>query len=229
MHIFLTGANRGIGLEFARQFIARGDRVIASVREPAAATALQELAANASGALEIIALDTTSPEGWCAVAGMLMERSLDLLVNNAGIYRREGPLGEFQYEAFRESFEVNTLAPLRGLEACLPALRRGTHKKVVTLTSKMGSITENTSGGAYAYRTSKTSVNSAMRSAALDLKSEGFTVAVFHPGWVQTEMGGPNALIDVHTSVSSMLKQIDDLRPSETGSFLEWSGGHIGW
>lgn len=229
MHVLVTGANRGIGLEFVRQLADRGDTVIATARTPEKATELQELAEKSGGKVTIKKLDATKPEDWAELAAHLEGKPLDLLLNNAGVLQRNGGLGELDYDAMRTCFEVNVIGALRGVEACLPALRRGTAKKAITISSKMGSIADNTSGGAYAYRVSKSGVNSAMRSVAMDVKGEGITVAVMHPGWVQTSMGGPNALIDTTKSVSGMLEVIDGLDIEQTGTFWEWSGGAVAW
>ncbi|MFT5994108.1 MAG: NAD(P)-dependent dehydrogenase (short-subunit alcohol dehydrogenase family) [Bradymonadia bacterium] len=229
MNVLITGANRGLGLEFVKQLLDRGDTVIATARRPEAATELQAMKAGAGERLTITQLDVDSPDDWCDLAGQLSNTALDVLINNAGAMVSSGTLGALNYDAISACFNINTLGPLRGLEACLPALRRGEGKKVITITSKMGSMTDNTSGGAYGYRVSKSAVNSAMRSAAMDLKPDNFTVVVMHPGWVQTDMGGTNALIDIPTSITGMLKVIDRVGPEETGSFWEWNDKQIGW
>jgi NAD(P)-dependent dehydrogenase (short-subunit alcohol dehydrogenase family) len=229
MNVLITGANRGIGLEFVRQLASRGDHVIATARNLESADALRALADAHPDRITLTALDATSPEDWCRLAGELDGVALDLAINNAGVLLRNGALGSLDYDAMRTCFEVNVIGALRGLEACLPSLRRGRAKKAITITSKMGSIHDNTSGGAYAYRASKTAVNSVMRSAAMDLRSEGIAVAVLHPGWVQTDMGGPNALITVEQSVAGMLSVIDGLTVEESGTFWEWNGNAVAW
>ena len=229
MNVLITGANRGIGLEFVRQLASRGDHVIATARNLESADALRALADADPDRITLTALDATSPEDWCRLAGELDGVALDLAINNAGVLLRNGALGSLDYDAMRTCFEVNVIGALRGLEACLPSLRRGRAKKAITITSKMGSIHDNTSGGAYAYRASKTAVNSVMRSAAMDLRSEGIAVAVLHPGWVQTDMGGPNALITVEQSVAGMLSVIDGLTVEESGTFWEWNGNAVAW
>jgi NAD(P)-dependent dehydrogenase (short-subunit alcohol dehydrogenase family) len=124
---------------------------------------------------------------------------------------------------------VNVIGSMRVTEAALPALERGTAKKVVNMSSKMGSIDENTSGGAYSYRASKCALNMVTKSMSLDLKDQGLICISMHPGWVLTDMGGPNALINTKTSIESMMERIDELAPDQTGTFVEWSGGELPW
>lgn len=216
--VVITGANRGIGLEIARIFKARGDDVVAVVR-----TSSPEL-----DALDVrveAGVDMTD-DTLGGLAERLGDLSIDVLLNNAGLLRIKG-LKDLDLDGIRAQFEVNTLGPLKVTAALRDNLAEG--GKVVHITSRMGSITDNTSGGAYGYRVSKSAVNSAMRSAAMDLKPDNFTVVVMHPGWVQTDMGGTNALIDIPTSITGMLKVIDRVGPEETGSFWEWNDKQIGW
>lgn len=229
MKVLLTGANRGLGLEFAKTLSARGDHVIATARDPEAASALQAVAANAPGHVEVLPLDVTDDGSVAALAKALEGRALDLLIANAGVltsYARG--LGDLDYEGMRRCFEVNTIGALRTVEACLPALRRGEGKQIVTISSKMGSIEENSSGGAYAYRISKAAVNMAMRSVSRDLEPEGFRTLTLHPGWVQTDMGGPNALIDTPTSIAGMLRIIDG-DAAGNGEFWEYKENVVPW
>lgn len=229
MNVLLTGANRGLGLEFVKALVARGDHVIATARKPDAAEELQAVAKAAEGRCEVVALDVSDEASTAALQTHLEGRSIDLLIANAGVMSGyQNGLGSLDYDAMRFCFEVNTIGVLRTLEAALPALRRGEGKQVVAISSKMGSIGENSSGGAYAYRVSKAAVNMAMRSVSHDLAPEGFRTLILHPGWVQTDMGGANALIDTPTSIGGMLKVIDG-DEANNGEFWEWKELVVPW
>jgi NAD(P)-dependent dehydrogenase (short-subunit alcohol dehydrogenase family) len=219
----VTGGNRGIGLEFVRQLQARGEDVIATARDPEAATELCELG------VRVEQLDVADPVSVAGFAALLEGESVDVLLNNAGAMERAGELGSIDYDTLRRQFDVNTLGPLRMIEAALPALRLGGRKLIATLTSKMGSITDNTSGGSYAYRTSKTALNMVNRSVSVDLAGEGFTCVVLHPGWVQTAMGGENAPLDVAASVTGMLKVLDGADAGHNGRFFNYDGEELPW
>lgn len=228
MNILITGANRGIGLQFVTTLAKRGDTVIATARNVDEASALREVADSAEN-VRVVALDINDEESLERLNQLLEEEGVDLLINNAGQYTRGEGVGNFNFEGMRSEFETNVLGTLRVIQTVLPALRRGKNKKIVNISSKMGSISDNTSGGAYAYRMSKTALNMATRSLSRDLLPAGFTVLTMHPGWVQTDMGGPNALIDTETSVTGMLKVIDHAGLEESGRFWEWNGEEVPW
>lgn len=223
----VTGANRGLGLEFCKQLLERGDAVIATCREPNKATALQDLA---SEALTIAALDVAKQGTFADLRGVLSDRPLDVLINNAGVWG--GPkqtLENLDYEEWQKTLETNLMGPVRVLQTALPLLRKGSRKLAVTITSGMGSIEDNTSGGYIAYRTSKAGVNMAMRSAAHDLRSDGISVVVMNPGWVQTDMGGPSASITPEVSIRNMLGVIDGLSLKDSGKFFNHTGEKYAW
>jgi len=221
--VLLTGANRGIGLEFARQLAARGDRVVATCRNPASATALAALD------VRVESLDVLDPASIDAVAALYADRHLDLLINNAGVGVGHRPLGELDYEEMEVFYRTNAVGPLRLAETLLPALRRGEYRTVVSLTSRVGSIEDNTSGGSYAYRASKAALNSITKSLAIDLAEEGFTCVVLHPGWVQTDMGGASAPLPKDQSVAGMLKVIEGLTHEDSGGFFDYTGESLPW
>jgi len=227
--ILITGTNRGIGLEFTRQCLARGDRVIATCRNIEAADSLKQLGSN-HDELEVRQLDVASLESMQEFVQQLADTPIDIFINNAGVY---GPpnvkFGEVDAQIWASVLQVNSIAPMMLSQLLMPNLRQGTDKKMLYLTSKMGSIGDNSGGGSYIYRSSKAALNSVVKSLAIDLAVEGFSIAVLHPGWVLTDMGGPNALIDTKTSVTGMLKIIDDLDSHSSGSFFNYDGSIIAW
>lgn len=228
MKYLVTGANRGIGLEFVKQLVDRGHDVIATARQPAEAGELSEIAER-TGQVDIVALDITDPEATCDLAGWLDDESIDVLINNAGRLSRGGKPGSFDFDQIQADFTTNAVGTLRVTEAVLPALKRGNARKIMNVSSKMGSIEDNGSGGSYAYRMSKAALNMATRSLANDLAPEEFVVLTVHPGWVQTDMGGQNAKIDTETSVTNLLDVLDDAGPQESGRFWEWNGNEVPW
>ena len=223
-NILITGANRGIGLEFTRQYLARGERVIACCRNPEQATALQSLQC---GELEILPLDVSDQESISSLSSALTGRKLSLFINNAGIYGANQGLDQFEPQEWIHVLQVNTIAPLLLTRALLPYFQAGT--KLAFLSSKMGSISDNTSGSAYIYRSSKTALNQVVRSLSHDLKDRGISVVALHPGWVKKDMGGPNALIDSQTSVEVMISVIEQLDASSSGGFYNYDGSQIHW
>lgn len=227
--ILITGTNRGIGLEFTKQFLQRGDRVIATCRDLDAADALRELQDKFDG-LQLMQLDVASTDSMREFVQKLDGTAVDVFINNAGVY---GPanlkFGEIDGQVWASVLQVNSIAPLILSQMLMPNLRAGKDKNMVYLTSKMGSIADNSGGGSYIYRSSKTALNSAVKSLAIDLASEGFIAAVLHPGWVQTDMGGPNALIDTKTSVAGMMKVIEGLSSERSGNFYNYDGSVIPW
>jgi len=229
MTYLITGGNRGIGLEFTRELLSRGESVLVTARNPESAAELKALKADHPDRLTIFALDIADVQSIDAFVKALSDQTIDVLINNAGTLERCGALGEIDYEVIARSFEVNTIGTLRLTEALLPALRRASGAKIVNLSSKMGSIEENTSGGSYAYRASKAALNMVTRSLAHDLAGEDIIAFVVHSGWVQTRMGGPNALIDTETSVSNLLDVIDKADASISGTFQEWNGNTVAW
>lgn len=231
MRVALTGANRGIGLEFATQLVARGAQLEACARSLDIAHALTALARAHPDRVRLHPLDVASDKALEGFGRAINEAPLDLLINNAGVIGREGGIDQIDLGDVRQTFETNALGPLRVTLACLPALRRSTAKgggKAVHLTSKMGSIGDNASGGYYAYRMSKAALNMMSKSLAIDLRGEVLSV-VLHPGWVQTDMGGANATVTPEASVKGMLELIDRLQPGDSGKFFDYRGREIPW
>jgi NAD(P)-dependent dehydrogenase (short-subunit alcohol dehydrogenase family) len=187
----IIGANRGLGLEFARQYAAENWQVYATCRDPNSASELRQLADASDRKMQVLALDVTDPASVNAVAAQLDGQAIDLLLNNAGVGGpRNETIGSINYEAWAKVLDVNTLGPMRVSEAFVTQVARSERKLIVTLTSGMGSIGDNTSGGAFAYRSSKAAVNMVMRSLAIDLAPRGITCVVVNPGWVRTDMAG---------------------------------------
>jgi NAD(P)-dependent dehydrogenase (short-subunit alcohol dehydrogenase family) len=225
--VLITGANRGIGLEFTKQYAADGWQVIACCRAPHSASALQTLAKSYPN-IKLIALDVADFSQIEAVGLQFHTRAIDVLINNAGVYP-ESSLSEIDFNDWATAFKINSMAPLKMAQTFLPHLAKGQLKKIATLSSKMGSIDDNTSGGSYIYRTSKTAVNMVMKSLAIDVQNAGIAVVTLHPGWVQTDMGGPNGLINTQTSVTGLRKVVANLSLENTGKFIAFDGKEIAW
>lgn len=221
----ITGANRGLGLEFARQYAADGWRVIATCRDPTRAGELKTL----GDAVDVYALDVSDFPAVSRLAEALKERPVDVLLNNAGVIGTERDIGKLDGERWLNVLRVNAVAPLMVAQAFLPHLRAGAAKKAVFLTSLMGSIDDNSSGRYYDYRASKAALNAAVKSLAIDLAGEGIIAVVVHPGWVKTDMGGPNAPVDAKTSVAGMRKVVAKLTTGDSGRFLGYDGREHPW
>lgn len=226
--VVISGANRGIGLEFVKQYLDDGWRVIAGCRAPESAFELNKL--QESGALMVLPLnvvDQSSRENFCRAVG---DQPVHLFINNAGIYGpKDAMLGNIDEQTWLEVLHVNTVAPLKMVELLHQNLLATESATIAVLSSKMGSISDNTSGGVYIYRSSKAAVNIVAKSLALDLADDQIKVVALHPGWVQTEMGGPNALIDTQTSVGGMRRVISNLSQQQSGSFISYDGTLIPW
>ena len=228
--ILITGASRGLGLEFTRQYLAEGWTVIAACRNPGTARGLQDLEAKSNGALTVVELEVTDGASVKRAAGRLQGRAIDVLVNGAGIYGGGGQkLGSLDYEDWRQVLEVNLLGPARVCEAFLDGVERSDRRLIVTITSGMGLLADNTSGGSILYRTSKAAVNMLMRTSAIDLKARGITCIVVNPGWVKTDMGGPNAKLSPEESIHAMRRLIAKLGPGDSGKFYNYDGREYPW
>jgi NAD(P)-dependent dehydrogenase (short-subunit alcohol dehydrogenase family) len=226
----ITGANRGLGLEFARQYLAEGWQVYVTCRDPDSASELQRLADASDDKLQILALDVTDPASVKSAAAELDGQAIDLLLNNAGIGGPRGQtIGNIDYEAWMKVLDVNTMGPMRVSEAFVDHVAKSERKLIVTLTSGMGSLADNTSGGSIAYRSSKAAVNMVMRSLAIDLAPRGIVCVVVNPGWVQTEMGGTHATLTPAQSVTKLRSLIETLGPAQSGKFFNYNGREYAW
>ena len=226
----ITGANRGIGLELARQYLRDGWTVHACCRRPEEARDLQQLSAASEGRLTVHALDVTDTGQIRALSDRLGGESIDILINNAGAFgSREASLGNVDDATWIDTFKVNTIAPLHVVEALIDQVARSGRKIIANMTSKMGSIDDNTSGGHYIYRSSKVALNIVTKSLAVDLADRGVTAVVLHPGWVRTDMGGASAPLTVTESVTGLRKVLDSIGPKDSGRFLGHDGAEVPW
>ena len=225
----VTGGNRGIGLEFVKQLAEAGKHVIATARDPEGASELQAIAKASERRVRVMKLDVANKESVDAFVEQIKELDVDVLINNAGICPRSGGLGSLDWDTARQGFEVNTIAPLRLAEALLPNIKRSKGKAILNVSTQMGSIDDNTSGGSYAYRMSKAALNMGTRSLAHDTRADDVIAFVIHPGWVQTDMGGPNAKITTTQSVEGMLSVLHDCDEETSGEFMNWDGSKLAW
>ena len=234
--VLITGTNRGLGLEFTRQYAADGWQVLACCRKPDEAEALHSLAAARPSDMRIFPLDVTDFSAIDDLADQLRGEPIDLLLNNAGAMgpkpseqKANGQLfGSINYDIWQDIIRINTFAPVKMAEAFMDHVAAGTQKKIVSISSVLGSIAE-TSGNFYAYRTSKAALNMAMASLSKDLAARGIIVAVFCPGWVKTDMGGPQAEIMPEVSISGVRRQIAQLTLEASGSFHRYNEDVLSW
>jgi NAD(P)-dependent dehydrogenase (short-subunit alcohol dehydrogenase family) len=226
--VLITGANRGLGLEFAKQYASAGYRVFATARDPARATELEALAAR-ERSVSVHALDVANAANVRALARALSGEAIDILLNNAGVMGpKRQSFGQIDYDGMLETLRINTLAPLHMAEAFVEQVARSQRKLMVAVTSGMGSI-DDSSGGSYAYRASKAALNMTYHNLALDLKARGIIAFVINPGWVQTEMGGAHAPTPVEASIAAMREVFDGMTLEQTGSFMNYRGGTLTW
>jgi len=236
--VLITGANRGLGLEFVTQYASDNWDVIAACRAPSKATKLQTLVAK-NPKIKIEELDVGDERSIKKLAQKLGAIAIDVLINNAGIFSggkgsgvahsdNSQSFGSIDGEAWDQVLRINTISPILMVQAFVPQLLRGKQKKAINITSRMGSIAEMGSGY-IAYRTSKAALNAAMLVIAHDLKDHSITVVNLHPGWVKTDMGGPDAMLEAENSILGMREVIAGLSPDDTGRFLSYEGQNIPW
>ncbi len=228
--VLVTGANRGLGLEFVRQYAQAGWKTYAACRLPKSAKELKALQDQQSDRITILSLDVTDAASVRTAAEKLRGDPVDLLLNNAGVGSPPAQkLGSLDYAAWTQVLEVNVLGPARMIEAFVENVAKGRDKRIVTVTSRMGSIADNSSGGSYAYRSSKAGVNAAMKSFSIDLAPRGITCVVVHPGWVRTDMGGAGGKLAPAESVKSLRALIDGLSLTHSGKFFNVDGEVLPW
>ncbi len=237
--VLITGANRGLGLEFVRQCLERGDHVFAACRRPDEATDLHELARLVPERTTILPLDVTDDdsivEAWRTISARV--DGLDLLVNNAGIYRRDDmhdadadhPDRYIDREIMAQTWDANVTGPLRVAQQFVDLLRRGDKPRIVSLSSLMGSIERKAGAGAYSYSASKAALNMVMHLFSFEVAADGVVCVVMSPGWVKTDMGGAGASLTPEHSVRTMLAAIRALGPRDNGRFLDRDGSPLPW
>lgn len=221
-NVVITGANRGIGLELAKLYAARGDLVTAICRE--AGDEIEDIADQTISGIDVT--NEQAPEGLQTILAELVEGKIDVLINNAGIFQNE-TLDNMDADSIRQQFEVNTIAPLMIAHALLPLMGEGS--KIANITSRMGSLEDNTSGAYYGYRASKAALNAVGKSLAMDLKPRGIAVAQLHPGFVQTRMVGFNGDITPEQAAEGLAQRIDELTLENTGGFWHSNGQQLPW
>ena len=228
--ILITGANRGLGLEFARQYTRAHYRVIACCRRPDAAAELKAIADGSDDRTTIHALDVTDYGQIEALANELRDKPIDLLLNNAGIYEpHQTQLGKIDFGAWATVLSVNVLAQTRVVECFLDNVVRSNRKQIACLSSQMGSIAGNQSGAHYLYRSSKAALNMVVKSLSIDLRDRGVTVVALDPGWVQTDMGGPDAELTPTESIRGMIRVLEALSTADSGKYLSYNGAELPW
>ena len=227
----ITGANRGIGLEFSRQLAEDDWCVLACSRDLEKSDALNKLAAEYPEQITLYALDVTDHGQIEKLSQTLANKPIDLLINNAGVFPdiNDRSFGQTDYDSWAHAFLVNTMAPLKMAEEFIAQITQSSRKTIVTITSKMGSVADNGRGGSYIYRSSKSAVNMVIKSIAIDLESNDIISVLLHPGWVRTDMGGPSGLISVEQSVSGMLSVIREVTSADSGKFIAYDGQIIPW
>ncbi len=223
MNIIITGASRGIGLELTRLALEAGDRVLAVARHPEESAGLSELGKKFAKTLQTAALELTEVRATGKIeAAMANWDGVDILINNAGVFHKG-----VQTKDFMDSFQVNAVVPFQVTTALLPKLRKSKTPKVVQITSLMGSIADNSSGGSEAYRASKSALN--MLNKCLAIQNDWLITTLLHPGWVKTDMGGESAPVEPAESAAGIWKVIAGLSKKDNGAFFDFRGRSLPW
>lgn len=228
--IMITGANRGIGLELVRQYAADGWEVLACCRSPENAPELKQLAA-ANGNVSVHLLDVTNAQQRKVLATQLKGKPIDILFNSAGVsgsWSAQG-FGHCQAEEWLDVLHINVVTPMLMMQDFAANVALSERKIIANMSSKMGSIADNTSGGSYLYRSSKAALNMVNKSAAHDLARKGISVVLLHPGWVRTDMGGPNGELSVEESVTALKRNLANVTFADSGRLLDIDGSSIPW
>lgn len=229
--ILITGANRGLGLELTRQYAAAGWTVHACCRSPENAYELNKLAANSAGAIEVHLLDVTNEVQLASLAAQLKGQPIDILFNSAGVSGDLGHqgFGQCKTETWLDVIHANVVAPMLVMQALVENVASSERRIMANMSSKMGSMVDNTSGGFYIYRSSKTALNMVCVSAKQDLAAKGISVVALHPGWVRTDMGGPHGELSVEESVTALKRNLDKVTLADSGRFIDTDGSTIPW
>ena len=228
-NVLVTGANRGLGLGFVTNYLGKNVNVVSTTRDIKSSRELLSLKERFPDNLEIFELDLLKESAGDTLANFLGERPIDILINNAGIGSTNQHFQAVSPKPWLEVLKVNLIAPLMVTQSIIDNVKKGVDKKIYFLSSQLGSIGDNTSGGMYIYRSSKTGLNQVVKSLSVDLKREGITVVSLHPGWVKTDMGGPNAPVSIDESIEGMTQVIDTTDIRDTGRFLNYDGKELPW
>ena len=228
-NVLITGANRGLGLGFVKSFLAKNINVICTTRNIAGSKELLGCKKKYPNNLEILELDLLEENSENTLSDLISDKPVDIFINNAGVGNSNQRFGVVSSKPWLEVLKVNLIAPLTVTQSIIENIKKGSEKKIYFLSSQLGSIEDNTSGGMYIYRSSKTALNQVVKSLSVDLKPIGITVISLHPGWVKTDMGGPNAPVSIDESVKGMMKVIDTTDIGNTGTFLNYDGKELPW
>ncbi len=228
-NVLITGANRGLGLEHTRRFVERGVFVYATARAPSEADELNQLAHEHANLVKVLAYDALAADATTRLKAELSDVALDLALFNAGVSSARPPFGNIDAEAALQLFQINALAPLKLAEALLQNVAISERKIFAFQSSLMGSITDNASGGAYAYRISKCALNMAVKNIAIDLREQGVIAVALHPGWVKTRMGGTQAPLSLAESVQGQQQILTNLTLAKSGGFFNYDGKNLPW
>ena len=227
--VLITGANRGLGLEFVRQYAADGARVLACARVPGTARVLLDLAAASAGKITVHPLDVASDASVAHLKQELTDQAIDILINNAGVYGGDRQSADdLDLGAWMRTLSVNTLGPFRVFQALRANLAKGRDKKAIAITSGMGSTTRH-NGDALIYRSSKAALNNVMRGLSRAFEADKLIIVPIHPGWVKTDMGGANATLAPEESVASLRRVIARLTTADSGRYLNFDGSELPW
>lgn len=228
--VLITGSSRGIGLALTKIFSEKGWKVIATCRNPEKAGVLRELARNHPDVMvrKLDVADFKSIEGLGEALG---DERIDVLINNAGVYGADSGqnFGGINYPSWRETFEVNTLGPIKMAETFVEQVQRSERKLIATISTMMSSLAENRDGGHYIYRSTKSALNMALKNLSIDMRQRGITVLILHPGWVRTDMGGEEAPLAPPESAAGLYRVISQATPDDSGKFYDYDGENIPW
>ena len=228
-NVLITGANRGLGLGFVKNYLGKDVNVVSTTRDIKGSTELLALKEIFRDKLEIFELDLIKESAGDTIANLIGDRPIDILINNAGVGSTNQHFEAVSPKPWLEVLKVNLIAPLMITQSIINNVKKGSDKKIYFLSSQLGSIGDNASGGMYIYRSSKTGLNQVVKSLSVDLKPQGITVVSLHPGWVKTDMGGPNAPVSIDESIEGMMQVIDTTDIRDTGRFFNYDGKELPW
>ena len=228
-NILITGANRGLGLGFVKKYIEKNIHLICTTREISGSKELLAYKEKYPDNMEIFELDLLKDNAALTLANFIKDRPIDILINNAGVGSSNQHFQAVSLNSWLEVLKVNLIAPLMITQAIIKNVKISSAKKIYFLSSQLGSIEDNNSGGMYIYRSSKSGLNQVVKSLSIDLKAYGITVVSLHPGWVKTDMGGANAPVSIDESVEGMVRVIETTDIEDTGKFLNYDGRELPW